>query len=181
MKFFFEILKIVSMSFHTAEVICQEMLSQRECKFLKKADNYLVYLDPDDTLIYVFFDQVSKLNISNVKDYIKLMEKDLITHGIIIHNSCVTASAKKVIMNVIHMNIELFDVQDLQFNITKHRLYRPHISLPSSEREEFVRKFGDKIPIIQRTDPVCAFFNFKKGTILKIIRKDNFISYRIVK
>ena len=134
MKFFFKFFKIFSMSFQKAEDICKEMLSQRKCKFLKKMDNYLIYLDPDDTLIYIFFDQIAKLNISNVKDYIKIMEKDLITHGIIIHNSCVTASAKKVILNVIHMNIELFDVQDLQFNITKHRLYRPHISLSTSPK-----------------------------------------------
>ena len=171
----------MKMQFTNAKNICHEMLLQRSYKFIKENDSHKTYTQSDDTLVYVFFDEMPKLNINNVKDYIKLMEKDFILHGIIVYNSCATAAAKKIIQITNDMNIELFDVQDLQFNITKHRLYRPHIPLSSSEKENFVKKYGDKIPIILRTDPICLFFNFKKGTILKIIRKENFVSFRIVK
>ena len=37
------------------------------------------------------------------------------------------------------------------------------------------------LPIILKTDPVVKLLNFSKGDVLKILRKDNNIFYRIVK
>ena len=80
-----------------------------------------------------------------------------------------------------NITFELFSLDNLQYNITKHRYVRPHIKLTKSEQEEFRQKMGTDIPLLLKTDPICRFYNFEKGDIIKIIRKDNFISYRIVK
>ena len=76
--------------------------------------------------------------------------------------------------------IELFTFQQMLFNITHHRLFRAHILLKGTDRSEFIKKYGKQIPKILYTDPVVKYFNYTSGDILKIIRKNNYISYRIV-
>ena len=93
----------------------------------------------------------------------------------------ITSSAKKVISNLPTITFELFALDDLQYNITNHIYARPHIKLTPSEYAEFVQKMGQDIPVLQKNDPMCRFYNFDKGDIIKIIRKNDFVSYRIVK
>ena len=69
----------------------------------------------------------------------------------------------------------------MSFDIQQHKYYFPHIKLNKEERKEVVSKFGLKIPTILETDPVIRFLGYKKGDIVKVIRKNNYISYRIVK
>ena len=53
--------------------------------------------------------------------------------------------------------------------------------LNEDEKKDFLSNFGSKIPFLLKTDPIVRYFNFEKGDIIKVIRKDNYISYRIVK
>jgi len=79
------------------------------------------------------------------------------------------------------MNIELFQADDLQFNITQHKLVPKHIRMNKEEMKDFREKYGTNIPILLRTDAVSRFYDFAKGEIIKIIRRDGFVSYRIVR
>ena len=45
----------------------------------------------------------------------------------------------------IYINIEIFSRNELQFNITKHRLSRPHIKVTGKEELEIREKYGDKL------------------------------------
>ena len=65
--------------------------------------------------------------------------------------------------------------------IIKHKYYFPHIKIEGNELNEIVTKFGNKIPIILKTDSVVKYLDFKKGDIIKIIRKNDYVHYRIVK
>ena len=49
------------------------------------------------------------------------------------------------------------------------------------EAQLLLAKYGGKLPIILKTDPVVKYLNFKKGDILKVTRKSDYIHYRIVK
>ena len=49
------------------------------------------------------------------------------------------------------------------------------------EKTDFIKRMGQDIPIIYKGDPVSRFYNFEKGDIVRILRKDNTIGYRIVK
>jgi len=167
----------------TAKKICREMLLLRNYKEEEETDDKIVFLRPDNKQVYVYFSTSNngKLNIQGIKEYIEDAEISLITNCIIIYTNSITASAKKVISNLIHMNIELFDQQDLQFNITKHRLARPHIKLDEVEKLKFISDYGKDIPVLLKNDMMCRFYGFQKGDIIRVIRKDNYISYRIVK
>ena len=66
--------------------------------------------------------------------------------------------------------------------LVKHRLSRPHIKITGEEEEQEIRKkYGDKLSIILKNDPQVRFYGFRVNDIIKIIRKNGIIFYRIVK
>ena len=164
-----------------AKKVCQEMLKQRLWK-IETVDDMTISGQTDKFDSFeIFFMEAAKLNIANVKDCIKILEEHDTKHCIIIYNNNITSSAKRVITNFVDTVFELFTINELQFNITKHYLVPPHTILKEAEAVEFVKKFGMNIPILHKTDPVCRFYNFQRASIIKVDRKDKSVSYRIVK
>ena len=66
----------------------------------------------------------------------------------------------------------------MKVSITKHYLVPKHEKVPDSEK--FDKKIIDKLPILLKTDPISRFYGFKKGDLIKISRKNNYIFYRRV-
>ena len=157
-----------------------EMMIDRGHQVIDRHTDYFLVKKTDDSEIVIFFSFFEKLNTSILKEYIKEIEKNKINHMIIIYKDKVTSSVNKIINNIFHLNIEVFSFSELLFNITKHCLYRPHILLQIAEKNKFVKKYSKQIPKILLNDPIVKYFNFKSGDILKIIRRNNYISYRIV-
>ena len=157
-----------------------EMMIDRGHQIIDSHNDYFLVRKSDDSEIVIFFSVFEKLNTSILKEYIKEIEKNQINHMIIVYRDKITSSVNKIISTVFHLNIELFTFQQLLFNITHHRLYRPHILLKGTEKNKFVQKYGKQIPKILHQDPIVKYFNFSVGDILKIVRKNNYISYRIV-
>ena len=116
-----------------------------------------------------------------MKDCIQILDKSSTASGIIVYPDNITASARKILHNLLNMKIELFASNELQMNITKHKLSSPHIKLNEKEKEIFINQYGQDIPQILKSDPMSRFYNFEKGDIIKIVRNDGSISYRIVK
>ena len=77
--------------------------------------------------------------------------------------------------------IELFEHKTLRYNITKHRLVPKHTALSKKASHQFKEKYGTKIPILLRTDPIVQFYNFQRGDIIRIDRQDGFVTFRIIK
>lgn len=74
------------------------------------------------------------------------------------------------------------------FNITKHKLYRPHVLLTEEEEARFFAENGSigiiKMPKLRTSDRVCQFFDFKVGSVVRIERNygnSNLnVQYRVV-
>ena len=79
------------------------------------------------------------------------------------------------------MNFELFLEEDLQVNITKHKYQHTLEKIHPKTAQEIKKKFGTKFPILKKDDPISRFYNFEKGDLIKVTRKNNNIIYRIVK
>jgi DNA-directed RNA polymerase I, II, and III subunit RPABC1 len=106
-----------------------------------------------------------------------------VKHAILVYEGTPTPAVKAVIANLpeLEVAIELFHADDLQFNITKHELVPKHEKLPLQEAKEFKACYGTNIPTLLRTDAVVRFYDFHKGEIIKVTRKNSAISYRIVR
>jgi len=91
----------------------------------------------------------------------------------------------------IDSNVTIFSYKRVLYNITKHIFVPEHKKIEKDERKKFLKEFmikkdeiKDKLPIISRADPVCKYYGFRRGDILRINRGTQFakehIGYRLV-
>lgn len=161
-----------------------EMMSERKYYLYSKnnENKELVYskdLKNSIDSIIIFFPQEKKVNIDIVKEKIYRMKNNNIKKCIIVYKETITSSAKKT-LELLSSDIELFIEEELKYNITKHYLVPKHILLPDSEKRKLKEKFGKKMPVLLKSDPVSRFYNYKKGDIIKIIRDNDIVCYRVV-
>jgi len=153
-----------------------------------------------------------RIGVGHIETYVKQMTKlDQATHAIVI-TSGMTHFAKRRMSQCEHkqkiqkqkifnpltnptqfildqgvLEFEHFLSSQLLFNLTKHSLYVPHLLLTEEETDELFSKFHctkQRLPLIFSADPVVRFFNFPKGSVLKIERNLGSLSsqfmYRLV-
>ena len=151
----------------------REMLCDRKDSIISENDNLIL---TEKTL--VTYNEESKITINHIKEFISQMIEKKYSNGIFIYTGIITSSAKKAI-ELVDKNIELFESKELQYNITKHRLVPKHTKLDGDELNKIKEKYGKQIPYIYHKDPVVRYYNFSKGDIIMIERKDSII-YRLV-
>ena len=168
-----------------AKQVCIEMLTQRGYNIIETNDTTMV-AEHETTLeklvTIIGSSIVKKLNIEQVGKCMKIAQNFDIKHIIIIYEDVITPVAKTMIKDSIEIIIEIFKVSELQVNITKHRLVPLHRCLSCEEAVELKECFNiENLPIIFRTDPISRFYNYKKNSIIEILRKDGTLAYRVVK
>lgn len=165
-----------------AEIIINEMVKQRKYTDISKTtenDIPMIFATSDrKEKMCIFLRVIPKLDAAEIKTHISVLESFEINHAILIYNGEPTPMVKNVLSNTKNLGkyIELFSIDDLQYNCTKH------ILVPSHEKVQKVEKVNPKdIPRISSEDPIARFYGFRPGDWIKITRKDNSIVYRLVK
>ena len=161
-----------------------DMIKQRGYKIKDNDDSKIIGINDNGKQIVVFKQPIDKFNVDHIKQKVSILNNIGIKNCIVIYTNSVTSIAKKLVESSIDIEFELFTQDELQYNITKHRLVPEHIKLYEEEAKIFKKNYGMKFSIILKTDPVCRFYNFQRGDIIKIIRMtDNipYITHRIVK
>lgn len=81
------------------------------------------------------------------------------------------------IKNIEDDNVQIFQLKELQFNITHHKLVPKHELLTFDNEQEIqcllqnlMIKNRYQLPLILKTDPVSRYLNAKPGNIIKITR-----------
>ncbi len=159
-----------------------EMLIQREYDILDidKFNMTISAIKPDGKQMSVFFNSSPKFDTKSMKDIISIMNENKIKHSLVIYTDNVTAATKSALSQSGEMRIELFAEEDLQYNITKHRLQPTFEKLSQKESETFKKEFGSKIGVLRCDKPISRFYDYEKGDVIRIIR-DKYVTYRIVK
>lgn len=142
--------------------------------------DYECYAENGSKRILVFLCREDKLKIQEAKEKIYVMNRENVKRCIIIYMNDITPTAKKSFETIQEYNIELFSVKELQFNITTHRLVPKHVLATEAEREE-LKIYHNKLPVLLYTDVIRRYYDYKRGDIIRITRKDNSIIYRVVK
>lgn len=158
-----------------------EMMEDRGYSVIDSDDDNILFenVDTAERVLSCIFDE-NKLNVNNIKDMINMLNENDIKHGIIIYNEVITSTAKKIIDTLQDYDIEVFSINELKFNITKHRLVPKHIKISGDELTE-VRKFATKLPVMLKSDPVTRYYHYRPGDIIRVERLDKTIAYRLVK
>ena len=155
----------------------EEMLRQRGYSEIT-TEGEITY---GDRKICVFYNTSQKFGVDRVEEYVKIMNDIKIKNGIVVYKENVTPVARRVIDELPDFTIELFNENEMRYNITKHRLVPNHEKLSKTDTIAFKKQFGVRIPAILKTDPVARFYSFQRGDVIKITRRDGTISYRLVK
>lgn len=165
-----------------AKQISSEMMTQRGYVITEVTDDIIKSIKPDGTVISVYFNVSEKLNKSVMTKYMSIMNKDNIKHAVIIYNDKVTTTTLNSINQSPDIKLELFSINELQYNITKHRLQpKSFRQLTPSEASEFKNKYGLKFPVMRYCDSIARFYAYDKGDVIEIVNKNDIVTYRIVK
>lgn len=164
--------------------VCIELFEERGYNIIEKDEEQILALKKDGKQICAFISNTPKFNVEKIQEYITLMKQIDVFHALIIYKDSATPVAKKIIEESNDILIELFQEDELRYNITKHYLVPKHelvYEKGTKELKQFKEKYSDKFPIILKTDPISRFYGYNKGDIIKITRKGGNIMYRIVK
>jgi len=164
-----------------------EMMSDRNYRMSKinhteDEDDFLCFniiFESEEALdnYKIFFTLSNDLNIKLLEIYLQILSDENVKNCVIVYRDVITSKVKNSI-NLFSRPIELFNENELKFNITKHRLVPKHILL--SDQEKNMLKEINKFPLILKIDPISKYYNFKRGQVIKIIRKDKYVTYRLV-
>jgi DNA-directed RNA polymerase I, II, and III subunit RPABC1 len=155
----------------------QAMLLHREYHIVD--DERLMFKNKKDKFLKVFICLYSKLNIERIKAYIQELEQSQIKHCIIIYDDVITSSCKKILEFMVRFTFETFHLNEMQYDLTQHVLYNIHEKLPPQEVSAIscIKSF----PVLLKSDPVCRYFHFQRGDVIRVRRKNGVIVYRVVR
>ena len=168
------------MSIEKAYKTCIEMLYQRGYTDIIRKDDEITATNKDGNRMKCIHIN-EKISTQNIRDIITLMDTDQLTHIIIIYNDEITTPAKKIIQDHKENIIEVFNINELQINITKHRLQPKFDLLKKDENFIIKKKLCTKFPVMFENGPISRFFCYKKEDMVRVTTNDGYISYRIVK
>lgn len=99
-----------------------------------------------------------------------------------------TNAAKEKVLTYNRVNpehkIEVWRWDACQFNVVRHVLVPRHTLAPQEELELVCRVHHlkpEEFPVLLSSDPVCRWYDFPVGSLVKIMRSDESVSYRIVR
>lgn len=141
----------------------------------------------DDKMI-IFFPDEAKIGVKAVQQFVAKMEADTIGRAIVIVRMGLTPSAKQAMREVGPAYIiEDFLESEMLINITEHELVPQHILLTTEEKEELFSRYKLKDSQLMKmlaTDPVARYYGYKRGQVIKIIRKSDtagrYVTHRLV-
>lgn len=160
----------------------REMFVQRGYTDISETDNYIIGYDESKTKV-IAIKNITKLNVEEIKNIFSMMEDENTKNFIIVHKGEPTSAVNNAVANTNNISycIELFQDIDLQYNITKHYLVPKHEKATKEEIKEIKEKLSLKnLPKISKSDAIARFYNYRKGDIIRVTRRNGEICYRLV-
>ena len=143
-------------------------------------DNILALKKNGDNII-VFFIKNTSFDTKGIREILSIMNSNKINHSVVVYKEKVTPVTLGIIEQIEDMKIELFSENELQFNITKHRLQPIFEKISLEDSKNIINKLGTRLPILKKDGPISRFYDYDRGDVIRVIRKNGYITYRIVK
>jgi DNA-directed RNA polymerase subunit H (RpoH/RPB5) len=163
-----------------AKLTVIEMFQQRGYDTPDNEDDQIIAIKQDGHQICAFFG-VFKFNGDKAREIISSMNTMGVNHSIVVYQDSVTPAAKKINRDLENMEIELFSEEELQYNITHHRLQPKFELLSENEAVNLKKNYGSKFSTMLRSDAISRFHFYQRGDIVKVTRKGGYVDYRLVR
>lgn len=137
----------------------------------------------DGKINTIFWDE--PLNISKINNHVTKLKKDNLNLVLLIlgRNNVddeITISQNRNLDSIFgKIDYEIFYIDELVFNVTKHHYVPSHVLLNEKEAEIIYNSYGKNLPLIDKSDIIVRYYGGKIGNIFKIIRPNN-LYYRKV-
>lgn len=153
--------------------IVQKLLciSDNELDELSKAKNIFTLDVPTKLRIVYYLD--FKMRVNDLKG-VMLSENPFENYIVVLKDK--TTSSNMSNIHSLDANVQVFELRELQFNISKHVLVPKHRLIPSTDETfaSILQKLNirsrTQLPVILRTDPMARFLNAKSGDLIEITR-----------
>jgi DNA-directed RNA polymerase I, II, and III subunit RPABC1 len=136
----------------------------------------------EDNTTHTKFILFTKLRVANIKALIDNMITDYVTSGdtiiIVVKDKINNIEIFDTFINTYLENdnvmVQIFWIDTLLINITKHDLVPPMRILNDEEKLDIFNKANisnyNQLPIILKSDPVAKFYGMKRGELAEITR-----------
>lgn len=180
-------------------LVTQEELNETLEKFKAKYDDGLIpnrnamtiqvaHSDNTDDQLYVFFPDEPKIGVKTIQEYVTLMQSSSVQKAIVVVRLGLTPSAKQAMKNVgPELIMEDFTESEMLINITEHELVPQHILLREDEKLDLFARYKlqeSQLMKMLTTDPIARYYGFKRGQVIKIIRRSDtagrYVTHRLV-
>lgn len=155
--------------------------------------NIDIFINHQGQRIFIKFLINSKIKPNQIKDIIEGLKTEHLEKEtdklILIIKPKPNSTILKIIKEKEYRFVEIFWLNNVVFNITKHVLVPKHIKMTEDEIKIIMDKHyilaKSIFPVMNRDDPIARYLNLSSGDLCKIIRKSQtsgeYISYRVVK
>ena len=143
--------------------------------------------------VYVKFIQIQRIRPTVVRENAKQIIKNYLNSEdselIFVLKINPNNSIKKISKEQQFSISEFFWINDLQFNITKHKIQPKFILCSKGETDALMDKYTLKslqqLPHFTKDDPIVKYYNYNSGSVIKMIRYSKtsitYAYYRYVK
>ena len=155
--------------------------------------NIDIFINHQGQRIFIKFLINSKIKPNQIKDIIEGLKTEHLEKEtdklILVIKPKPNSTILKIIREKEYRFVEIFWLNNVVFNITKHILVPKHIKMTEDEIKIIMDKHyivsKSTFPVMNRDDPIARYLNLSSGDLCKIIRKSitsgEYISYRVVK
>jgi DNA-directed RNA polymerase I, II, and III subunit RPABC1 len=139
----------------------------------RQSDNiFQIYINDHMKVIYYLN---SKFKFADLKKFIQTKDNENITNIVLIFKDKINSFNPKNIEEFNNINLQIFLIKELLFNISKHNLVPKHeVIKDQTEISELVKHYNLKsklqFPIILKTDPMARYLNVQSSEIVKVTR-----------
>ncbi|CAH8385418.1 unnamed protein product [Eruca vesicaria subsp. sativa] len=102
-----------------------------------------------------------------------VLGRESLTGLILVLSSDITSQALKAV-ELFSFKVELFQLNELLVNITKHVLRPKHRVLNDQEKESLLKKFSieeQQLPKLLKKDPTARYYGLEKGQVVEVTYK----------
>jgi len=143
--------------------------------------------------IYIKFVLNTKIKPNQIKDIIENLKSEHLENDgdklILVIKPKPNSTLLKIIKEREFRFVEIFWLNTVIFNITKHILVPKHIKMTELEIGQVMEKYyitsKSLFPVMNKDDPMARYLNLSSGDVCKIIRRSptsaEYISYRVVR
>jgi DNA-directed RNA polymerase I, II, and III subunit RPABC1 len=132
-------------------------------------------------LLYVYYalQGGGQLGVNVTREFAARISTEQATEGILVTDTPLSSQASDTLVALGRDRVQVFMLEELAFNVIEHSLVPKHEVLSPEEGRDLLKKMNaalSGLPIILTSDPVVKHYNWPPGRIVKITRREYFLS-----